>query len=137
MFGSGTYISSARAVDRVSALSFDRERLIPELSKHPAICMRWLVAGLRQLEDTQRRVINLMHKTVLGQVADLLVDESRHRDSVNLSQASIATLLGASRQTVNESLARLKELGAVDTGYRRITITDRPVLEQVAAELTT
>ncbi len=134
MFGSGTYISSARAADRVVALRFDRERLIPELAKHPAICMRWLVAGLRQLEETQRRVINLMHKTVLGQVADLLVDESRHRSEVELSQNSIATLLGASRQTVNESLGRLKELGAVDTGYRKITVVDRDLLSRVAAE---
>ena len=76
--------------------------------------MLWL-AGLRQLEDTQRRVINLMHKTVLGQVASLLIDESGLRPEVELSQASIATLLGASRQTVNESLSRLKELDAVGT----------------------
>lgn len=134
MFGSGTYISSARSIDRVVALRFDRERLIPELAKHPAICMRWLVAGLRQLEETQRRVINLMHKTVLGQVAALLMDESGHRPEVELSQSSIATLLGASRQTVNESLARLKELGAVDTGYRKITVVDRDLLDRVASE---
>ncbi len=134
MFGGGTYISSARAVDRVAAVRFDRDQLMPELAKHPAICMRWLVAGLRQLEDTQRRVINLMHKTVLGQVASLLIDESGLRREVELSQASIATLLGASRQTVNESLSRLKELEAVDTGYRRITVLDREVLRQVASE---
>jgi CRP/FNR family transcriptional regulator, cAMP and macrophage regulator len=134
MFGGGRYISSAQAVGKVRAFRLDRDRLIPQLANHPAICMRWLVAGLRQLEETQRRVLHLMHKTVLAQVADLLLEESRETGSVQLSQAAIGTLLAASRQTVNESLARLKELGAVDTGYRRIDVLDRSILEAVATE---
>lgn len=134
MFGGGTYISSAQAVGRVTAYRLDRDRLIPELANHPAVCMRWLVAGLRQLEETQRRVLHLMRKTVLAQVADLIFEESRDRGTVELSQASIATLLAVSRQTVNESLARLKELGAVETGYRSINVTDRRAVSEVAAE---
>ncbi len=134
MFGRGTYISSAQSVGKVKAFRLDRDVLLPELANHPAICMRWLVAGLRQLEETQRRVLHLLRKTVLAQVADLLAEEGRARSSVELSQASIATLLGASRQTVNESLARLKQLGAVETGYRRIEILDRAILSEVAAE---
>lgn len=134
MFGGGTYMSSAQAVGRVKAYRLHRDRLIPELANHPAICMRWLVAGLRQLEETQRRVLHLMRKTVLAQVADLLLDESRSSGRVELSQSAIATLLAASRQTVNESLSRLRQLGAVDTGYRRIEVTDREVLAAVAAE---
>lgn len=133
VFGGGDYISAAQAVGRVRAFKFHRDRLLPELSKHPALCMRWLVAGLRQLEATQRRVIHLMHKTVLAQVADLLHEESSEHDEVELSQDAIATLLGASRQTVNEALGTLKQLGAVETGYRRITVLDRSVVAQVAA----
>ena len=134
MFGGGVYISSAQAIGRVKAYRLDRDRLLPQLAHHPAVCMRWLVAGLRQLEETQRRVLHLMHKTVLAQVADLILDESRGEGPVELSQATIATLLGASRQTVNESLARLKELGAVETGYRRIDVLDREVLASVAGQ---
>ena len=133
VFGAGEYISAAQAVGRVRAFKFHRDRLLPELSKHPALCMRWLVAGLRQLEATQRRVIHLMHKTVLAQVADLLHEESSDGNEVQLSQDAIATLLGASRQTVNEALGRLKQLGAVETGYRRITVLDRTLIAQVAA----
>jgi CRP/FNR family transcriptional regulator, cAMP and macrophage regulator len=134
MFGGGRYISSAQAVGRVRAFRLERDILLPELAHHPAICMRWLVSGLRQLEETQRRVLHLMRKTVLAQVADLLAEESRINGTVALSQAAMATLLGASRQTVNESLARLKQLGAVETGYRRIEILDRAMLAEVAAE---
>jgi CRP-like cAMP-binding protein len=134
MFGEGTYMSSARAVSQVEAFRFDRGTLIPELAKHPALCLRWLVAGLRQLQNTQRRIVHLMHKTVLAQVADLLVEESnKNLKDVELSQAAIATLLGSSRQTVNEAIGTLRELGAVKTGYRVITVVDPEKLTEVAA----
>lgn len=133
MFGDTPYISSAQAVDSVRAFRFDRSRLLPELARHPAVCLRWLVAGLRQLENTQRRVIRLMHKTVLAQVADLLVEESERRVEVNLSQSTIANLLGVSRQSVNEALRRLREKGLVETGYRSVRILDVPGVAAVAS----
>ena len=74
-----------------------------------------------------------MHKTVLAQVADLLTEESERRREVNLSQGTIAALLGVSRQSVNEALGRLRELGAVETGYRSIRIVDTGILAEVAA----
>lgn len=134
MFGEGTYESSARAVGQVKAFRFARDELIPELARHPALCLRWLVAGLRQLQHTQRRIVHLMHKTVLAQVADLLIEEStRNSSEIELSQAAIATLLGASRQTVNEALGALRDIGAVETGYRKIVVIDAEILSKVAA----
>lgn len=133
MFGDTPYMSSARAVDAVRAFRFPRDRLLPELTKHPAVCLRWLIAGLRQLEDTQRRVIRLMHKTVLSQVADLLAEEGQRRIEVGLSQETIAALLGVSRQSVNQALGRLRDQGIVETGYRNIRILDSDRLLEVAA----
>jgi len=132
MFGDTPYMSSAKAIGPVRAFRFERNRLLPELHRHPAICLRWLVAGLRQLEGTQRRVIRLMHKTVLAQVADLLVEEAERRRDVNLSQGTVAALLGVSRQSVNEALSRLREAGAVETGYRNIRIVDVESLVEFA-----
>ncbi len=133
MFGDTPYVSSARAVGQVRAFRFARDRLLPELARHPALCLRWLVAGLRQLEETQRRVIRLMHKTVLAQVADLLVEEAERRQEVQLSQSTIAALLGVSRQSVNEALGRLRDQGAVETGYRTIRILDSNKLVEISA----
>lgn len=133
MFGDTPYISSAKAIGQVRAFRFDRARLLPELALHPAVCLRWLVAGLRQLEETQRRVIRLMHKTVIEQVADLLVEETQQRSEVNLSQSTIANLLGVSRQSVNEALSQLRKDGLVTTGYRSIGVLDRDALAEVAS----
>jgi CRP-like cAMP-binding protein len=133
MFGGSPYVSSAKAVGPVQVFRFDRDRLLPALAEHPAVCMRWLVAGLRQLEGTQRRVIRLMHKTVLAQVSDLLAEEGERRSEVNLSQSTIAALLGVSRQSVNEALGRLRDQGVVETGYRSIRILDSDRLIAVAS----
>ncbi len=124
MFRGEPYISSARALGQVRAFRFDRDRLLPVLLQHPVITLRWLVAGLSQLEATQRRVLRLMGRTVKEQVAELLLDEVDRKGEVHLSQSAIATLLGASRQTVNEALAELKSAGLAETGYRVIRILD-------------
>ncbi len=124
MFRDEPYIQSARAVDAVTALRLERRRLLPLLIERPVIALRWLVAGLSQLERTQRRVLGLMHRTVLEQVAGLLLDEADTRDEIHLSQAAIAHLLGASRQSVNEALAQLRAGGAVETGYRMVRLVD-------------
>lgn len=135
MFRTSDYLSSARAAGEVSAFRFRRETLIPELARHPAICLRWLVAGLEQLERAQRRIINLMHRSVLAQVADLLAEEAETRNRVLLSQADIASLLGVSRQSVNEAIATLRTRGFVNTGYRRIEVTDAEGLRRFATSV--
>ncbi|HSG78423.1 MAG TPA: Crp/Fnr family transcriptional regulator [Acidimicrobiia bacterium] len=133
MFKGDPYLSSARAVGAVTALRLDRDRLLPLLVERPIIALRWLVAGLDQLERTQRRVLRLMHRTVREQVADLLLDEADERGEIRLSQGAIATLLGTSRQSVNEALAELKDAGAVETGYRLVRVTDRGRASAAAA----
>lgn len=132
MFQNQPYISSARAVQPTKAFRLERAKLLPVLLEHPTIAMRWLVAGLTQLESTQRRVLRLMHRTVKEQVAEMLLDEADAYGEVHLSQSSLATLLGASRQSVNEALAELRQLGLAETGYRMIRVKDREGLAGVA-----
>jgi CRP-like cAMP-binding protein len=131
LFQGTPYVSSARAVEPVDAFQLDRAKLLPLLIEHPVIAMRWLVAGLNQLERTQRQVIRLLHRTVLQQVAELILDEADRFGEVRLSQASLANLLGSSRQTVNQALSELRAAGAIETGYRVIRVIDRDVLDTV------
>ena len=131
MFQGHPYVSSAKAVTAVRAFRLERSRLLPLLIEHPVIAMRWLVAGLSQLEATQQRVIRLMHRTVREQVAEVLLDETDDYGEVHLSQSSLADLLGASRQSVNEALATFREEGTIETGYRVIRVLRRDALREV------
>ncbi len=132
MFQGQPYVSAARAIDSVTAFRFDRAKLIPVLLANPRIAMRWLVAGLNQLEATQRRVIRLMHRTVREQVAEMLLDEADGFGEVHLSQTSLATLLGASRQSINEALSDLRKEGLVETAYRMVRVLDMDTLAVIA-----
>lgn len=133
LFQERPYLSSAQARTTVRAIRLERDVLIPLLLARPVLSMRWLVNGLSQLESTQQRLIRLMHRTVLEQVAGILLDEQDAYGEVALSQGSIAELLGASRQSVNESLAQLRDAGGIETGYRRVSVVDQEMLRRTAA----
>ena len=132
MFGDRHHIASARALRTTRVLRFERSRLLPELAVHPGILLRWLVAAMRRIEQSQLRVVRLMHKTVLAQVADVLLEESDRQPDVNLSQSTLGALLGVSRQSVNEALGRLRNQGVVETGYRTIKVLDPDRLKEIA-----
>ncbi|MGI9586330.1 MAG: Crp/Fnr family transcriptional regulator [Acidimicrobiia bacterium] len=133
MFQGQPYLSSARTIDSVRAIRLEKDVLVPLLLARPVLAMRWLVNGLAQLEATQQRLIRLMNRTVVEQVAGVLVDERDEYGEVALSQASIAELLGASRQSVNEALAQLRASGSIETGYRRITVVDEDALLRITS----
>lgn len=126
------HLASAQAVSRVRAFILERDLVMPVLAEHPDLGLRWLVGALSRLEETQRRVLHLIHKTVLSQVADLLLEESGGSGEVYLSQTTVATLLGVSRQSVNEALGRLKGQQIVETGYRHIRVVDSEKLAIVS-----
>jgi len=69
---------------------------------------------------------------VKEQVAEMLLDEADAYGEVHLSQSSLATLLGVSRQSVNEALSGLRSEGMAETGYRLIRVTDRAGLARIA-----
>jgi CRP-like cAMP-binding protein len=126
------HFASAQAVSRVRVFSLERHLVLPVLAEDPELTLRWLVGALSRMEETQRRVLHLIHKTVLSQVADLLVEESGGTGEVHLSQTTVATLLGVSRQSVNEALGRLKDQQIVETGYRHIRVVDGAKLAVVS-----
>lgn len=132
LFRGEPYISSARAVNEVVAYRFDGRRLLRVLLDHPVLALRWLVAGLTQLESTQRRVLGLMHRSVKERVAELLLNQANRHGEVPLSQAAMAALLAVSRQSVNEAMAELRRSGIVETGYRMTRVVDGAALQRVA-----
>ena len=62
----------------------------------------------------------------------MLVDEADRYGEVHLSQTSLATLLGASRQSVNEALSALRRDNLVQTGYRVVRVLDESGLAEIA-----
>jgi CRP-like cAMP-binding protein len=67
-----------------------------------------------RLQRMQRRLLEVMGPDLRTQVQDLLLDETGGlAGSINLTQSTIAQLLGASRQGVNRVLRDLEAEGVV------------------------
>ena len=132
MFQHRPYLSSARANTHLRAFELPRDRVLPVLMTRPKVAMRWLIAGVNQLELAHRSLIMLMNRTVLEQVADLLLSEVDGRGEVRLSQRAIAEIVGASRQSVNEAVGFLKRAGVLETAYGSIVVNDPAAIRHIS-----
>ena len=120
--------TSARAVDDCVVASIDSVALFGLLGRRPLLTRRWLVAMAARMAAMEDRVGDLLAGGLDRQVASWLAREATG-DGVAISQLMLARLLGARRTSVNQSLRRLEADGYITTGYRRITVVDRPGLD--------
>lgn len=116
----------ATARTDTTLLIIERDALLALLSTHPGIALRWLTSVIRRLEHANRRIVALTVGDVRARLLALLRDEvlTGGDAHVRLTQAEMAALLGATRQSVNRALAALAEDGLVTTDYGGLTVTD-------------
>lgn len=128
------------AVARTDALllKLPRDTLTEVLARHPAIALRWLASVVKRLERANRRIVELTVGSLRARTLALLADELVGRDAgergLRLTQAEVAALLGASRQSVNRALRGLGKEGLVRQRYGAIEIVDPERLLELAGE---
>lgn len=115
--------TEARAAEDSAVLSIDSLTLFTMLGQRPHLARRWLVSVAGRMAAMQDRVSDLLAGSLDRQVASWLLREAGD-EGVNVSQQTLARLLGARRTSVNQSLKRLEDEGLVETGYRRVSVVD-------------
>ena len=118
---------TARALTPVQYLylgSDDFDRLI---HRNAMISRRWMSSIAMRLATSQSRILALLGHSLEDQVARLLFDESEH-GAVQLTQATIAAMLGAQRPSVNKVLRSFEDRRLVTLSYGTITVNDRDAL---------
>lgn len=125
---------TARARADAALLTIRQDALLELLAAHPAIALRWLTSTVRRLEHANRRIVALTVGDLRGRVIALLADELAEGEVIDLTQAEIAGLLGASRQSVNRVLGELTSEGLVRTGYGTVEVTDPRRLLELAGQ---
>ncbi|MEL6979129.1 MAG: Crp/Fnr family transcriptional regulator [Pseudomonadota bacterium] len=91
------------------------------------LCENMRLLFMRVDEFQKRSVEALAANTLLNYVPDA------RAGAVEISQTTLASLIGASRQSVNACLSRWERAGVVARSYRRITVTDLDALRRIAA----
>jgi len=112
-------------------LSLDSVRFHRLLEERPRLAWRWMICVAGRLESYQSRLMELLAGGLEAQIASVLVRRAEH-GVVNLSQSSLAELVGGRRTSVNRVLKRLEEQDLVRVRYGQVQILDESGLARAA-----
>jgi len=116
-------------------VTLTRARWTELLQDSPDLALRWMASIARRLDDDRRRLVVVMSRPLVAQVAYLLLDMAEEaaggRSVVRLSHTTMAHLLGVRRQSVTRVVGDLKQRGLVSTEYGRTELVDLGGLRDV------
>lgn len=112
-----------------------RDEFLAELLRHPRTMLRMLVSLSRRLRRADAQVASLAFGDTAARLARLLVANAapgpRGR-SVEVAQDDLASMVGATRQTVGRIFGTWRRQGYIATGRRRTVILNAEALDAVA-----
>lgn len=111
----------------------DVERLI--LSK-PQVALRMLEEVGQRMHDAQERLGESAFKAIPARVAALLLrlSEGSTREISGMSHQDLADWLGVYRETITNTLDRLRDDGVIEISRKRVTVLDVDKLRAAAEE---
>lgn len=123
--------TDAVALERVECYTLQRSDFLNAITKNPRIAILVLEALSKRLRTTDQMVEDLIFLDVYGRVAKKLLeladahgvktDEGILID-VRLTQQELASMVGASRESVNKVLGYFTDKNYISTDKHRITI---------------
>lgn len=133
LFDPGPRTSTATALTDAVVLGMGNEELRLWLSGRPEVAAALLQALARRLRRTNEAMADLVFSDVPGRVAKALMDLGEKFGTVtpeglmvthDMTQEELAQLVGASRETVNKSLADFAQRGWIRLETRQVLILD-------------
>lgn len=140
LLGDGTHSVSAIALEETHVCFIPREVFFSLLSSRPAFSLRLFELLSSELEETERKVIEMAQKPVRERLAEALLllrhtyglkADSRTLD-VKITREDLAGIVGAATESVIRNLTELKEEGVVGLEGRAILLLDTSALVQIA-----
>jgi CRP/FNR family cyclic AMP-dependent transcriptional regulator len=127
-----TRSADALALERVQAYSLQRDDFIAAVLRHPRIAIHVMQVLSQRLRQTDEMVQDLLFLDVHGRVAKKLLELTEThgvrtpqgiRIELRLTQGELATMVGASRESVNKVMGYLTEKQYITTDRHRTTVT--------------
>ncbi|HEV2581414.1 MAG TPA: Crp/Fnr family transcriptional regulator [Ktedonobacteraceae bacterium] len=143
MFGKGEYFgefslldgqprsADAIALEKVECYTLQRSDFHNAIMKSPKIAIKVMEALIKRLRSTDEMVEDLIFLDVYGRVAKKLLEladahgiqtEGGVRIDVRLTQQELASMVGASRESVNKVMGYFSEKDFISTDKHRITL---------------
>ena len=114
--------ADAKAISDTECLVIHRPALVRFFTAHPAAM--WGVVNVLStyIRTKDEAFVDLAVRDIPGRVARKLLDLAGAQKTLNLSQSTLAGLVGASRENVNRALSRFASLGYITLDKGRITL---------------
>ena len=139
MFNSEVRSATVQALEDSSALALLAGDMRRMLLSHPHIAVNMLSWMSDRLRAANERIARQSFQTVASRVAGALLGQVQARSSndsaepprevvIRATQAEIAQLAGASRESASRFLARLERDGVVTTGRGKVLVHDPSAL---------
>jgi CRP/FNR family transcriptional regulator, cAMP and macrophage regulator len=122
----------AVAVQETTILVVERGELRSRLGRNPSLAFHWAATATRQTVALHERLIELLLGDLQVRVAALIVHLSGDSDYVEITQQTLAGLLGTERTSVNRILRHLQAENVLTVHRGRLIIVDRPALHSIA-----
>jgi CRP-like cAMP-binding protein len=135
--------SFAQAVEHSTVWRITREDFLLVLKSSPSVMFEVSRQMGGRFKKIEGRVEDFVFRSAPSRVARILLqlaDEFARPDDrgtsigLPLTQSELAVMIGVTRQTVNASLSRLREDGAIDYEGQRFTVLDADRLREIARE---
>src|SRR5258705_355978 len=124
------------AMDDSQLLILRREDFRRRVEANPTVAWALLTELSRRLRRADVKIGGLVLLDVPGRIARLLLDLSAESGTPTiekpLTHQTIAQMIGASRETVSRAMKDFQDANWVSVVRRKISLTDRPALEQRA-----
>jgi len=123
--------ADAIALEKVECYTLQRSDFQNAIMKHPTIAIQVLEVLSRRLRKTDQMVENLIFLDVYGRVAKKLLELANEhgvkvddgtRIEVRLTQQELASMVGASRESVNKVMGYFTDKQFISTDKHKITI---------------
>ncbi|MGH2447546.1 MAG: Crp/Fnr family transcriptional regulator [Chloroflexota bacterium] len=124
--------ATATAIDNCDVLFLPRAGFRVFIEQHPAavfVCLEVIVRQLRRLTDLADEIALLDIRSRLARRLLKLVDRGEveapgHHASVHITQQHLASMLGATRESVNKHLGTLSQEGIIQLDRGHIKVLD-------------
>ena len=123
--------ADANALERVECYTLQRSDFHKTIMKNPKIAIQVMEVLSRRLRTTDQMVENLIFLDVYGRVAKKLLEladshgskvDNGIRIEVRLTQQELASMVGASRESVNKVMGYFTDKNFISTDKHRITL---------------
>jgi CRP-like cAMP-binding protein len=125
----GTALFDAYALTDARLVVVPAAQFLAALDLRAPFSRQWAIGLGGRVVALQSRLEELLGGDLRSRIASLLDHELQGKSRVvNLTQQTIADLLGVPRTSVTKTLKGLQRQGIIEVGYRHIAVLDRAAL---------